>query len=238
MNIYKKKFSLLQTMIRNAVVLSIFLKIGFLFPNLKFLNHLEVSENANFVYIIMLDEIECSNEIIKSLASPKITLKGEFNINYLNFPRFDRTNSIKYYFNHNFMTILLLEYFNEKIFENPILYNTIGMSRDRILILISNTKFNNSEYILESFYKFKFTNVIYFDADSLKNSENFETFEAFPQFRKTSRISFVKETIRNVKLMKIKVLCNRLFPLTYCFQENNKIVGVGRIFHLMKNFVQ
>lgn len=193
------------------------------------------SEKPDLIYILNFDNIENSEKIIESLKSPIISIQNGLEINYLNFPRFNSTKSIKYYFNYNFIAIVFIKYFEENIIKSEIFINTIIRSKKNIVIIITDKGFNNTVNLLYIFYKYSFLNVLHFN---IQNLQIFQSFKTFPKIELFSSAKFSKETISNVHLFRIKVACNRQFPLSYCYKSNGKIFGIGRFFHVFENFVK
>lgn len=204
---------------------------------INFLNKLENSENPFYINIFKFGDFEEINGIIKSLKSPNILLNNESAINYLNHQRFPNILTLKYYFNRNFMAIILTENLENIVLRNLFLDQMIGLSRSFVIIIITQKFDKNYQKILELFYNQIYTNVIYLDIENFEKYEKFFTFELFPNFKVFSSSNFKKENISNIKLRPLKLICNNYFPVSYCGNVNNKTFTAGRIFNLMENFI-
>lgn len=221
-----------------AVFLYLLLKIDSKLSVSNFLNNLESSENVNYIYVFIFDELECTNIILKSLSSPIVVLKYGIDINYLNLPKFKNIISYKYYFNENVMAIIFINVFKADFFKNKLIFNTMIVHSDKILVVIAEQNDNISNFILKEFYKRKYMNVIFLNVKVFEKHQVFNYFQVFPEFKIVKSSSFLKETVENIKQYELQVLCNRHFPYSYCFKENDEIHGVGRIYHLIINFAK
>lgn len=204
-----------------------------------FLTNLEISQNLHSTYVLKQDNSKYSDEIIKSLTLPTITIQYGMPINYLNFTKFETINySLKFYFNKQFMTILIAQVFNESIFQNHILFEILNFSRENILVIITDQIYNNWINVLRRFRSLKFSNVIYFDIEDFRKYQKFGGFDSISEYSPVVQRKFVKETISNLKKYKLKVACFNQFPLCRCFRQNNRTKGIGPIFKVFENFIQ
>lgn len=205
----------------------------------EFLTNLETSENLHSTYILRLDNSQYTDEMMKSLTLPTITIQDGLQINYLNFKKYKSVNnSLKFYFNQEFMTVLIAESLNESIFLSESLKEIACFSRDRILILITDRFCNNWINVIIKFRFLKFWNVLYLDIENFQRTQEFRTFEIFSKYSAVAKREFAMETISNVEKLKIKVACNNQFPTSQCSRKNDKIQGIGSIFKVIENFVQ
>lgn len=224
-------------------LLILLLSINYIFchPVNKFLQNLESSENINTIYIYKINNSKYCDNIIKSLTLPKVIIQDGLSMNFLNFPIYKPQMSIKYCFNREYMTILTADGENiNRIFDN---YDHFGgiywFSRDKTLSIITDTSFKYSADILVGLHSNNFVNVILINYEGFPKSKTFETFELFPKFKIISKTKFEKQNVQNVEDHRIKVLCNRNFPFSYCFRnKDNKVVGIGKLFHVIYNFAQ
>lgn len=225
----------MDIVLKFALIFKILSPIESRFGNISnFINKLEISEKINLNYIIENGNPEFTNDILKSLLIPAITMKSDFYMNFLNFPRFEFTKSPKYYFNREFLVITVSEFCIESLMNISSFRELLEYSRNNILIIIVEKTCYNVEHILKDLYTYDFTNVVYIDMNDFQKSLKFETFEVFPSFRYVSRFSFKKENILNVKGRKLNAFCNYQFPFSHCLPGN--ISTVGRIFHVIRNF--
>uniref|UniRef100_T1GBT9 Uncharacterized protein n=1 Tax=Megaselia scalaris TaxID=36166 RepID=T1GBT9_MEGSC len=67
----------------------------------------------------------------------------------------------------------------------------------------------------------------------LNDSKHFQYFEIFPSFKLISSSKFSKETMMNVKHFQLEMACNRHFPFTYCYELDQEVIGVGRMYHIV-----
>lgn len=202
----------------------------------KFISNLEISQNLNSIFIFKNDNFQYIDEIIKELFLPKITIQNGFQLNTLNFPKYQTINSLKYYFNREFMTIIFAENGDENILENGNLKKIIWHNRKQIIIFITEKFYNNSKNLLRKFRQNHFINVIFLDIESFSKTQKFQTFTVFP-FQIVEKSNFKKESISNVNKKVLNVDCKTQYPYTKCYQKDNKILGIGRTFHIIKNFI-
>lgn len=95
----------------------------------QFLKNLQNFENINSVFVLKFNNSKYSADIINSIFLPKLTLKDGFNINFLDFPRYETFNSLKYYFNREFMTILIAKNLDKHLFQSNLLREIVWSSR-------------------------------------------------------------------------------------------------------------
>lgn len=113
-----------------------------------------------------------------------------------------------------------------------------GNNVHQIIAIISNKYIKNTKEMLYNLRKLDFSNVIYLNTNIFEFNQKFQTFEIFPKFRIVSSTTFVKESVENVKLYPIRIICNFNGPYSVCFKENNKTLGLGRLYNLMAGFVK
>lgn len=204
----------------------------------KFLNLLQFEEKINLNYIIQIGDPFFIDEIVRSLSLPKVSLKEGSNVNYLDFPRYKKTTSLKYYFNYEFLTIIFAD-FMENVLKSHLFAHTVSYSRNNIIVIITLTFSNNSDYVLKHLHKNRFANVIYIDCKSFELSKKFKTYNIFKNYELTEKHTFKNEDISNLNLHKVIVFCSKRHPFSLCFQDNNNdTVAVGIMFHTAKNFVK
>lgn len=121
----------------------------------------EKSENLSYVVFIPIGDFLYIDEIMNSVSLPKLIL-NQTNINYLNLPTFSTTKTIKYYFNKQFITVVLLNDLFSNIYTKKVINLITEYSKDMILIIISENQLEDPSYILKHFYLNKYTNVVYF----------------------------------------------------------------------------
>lgn len=204
----------------------------------KYFKNLESSESINSFYVINVDESVNTNEILKYLSLPIINIKNGTKINYLNLPRFKLANSIKYYFNYNFATIIIATNFNDNFIYNELFWETLKFSRSNILIFVVDKIHRNTWNPLAILSKFNFLNVMFLDMDKFRNSNTFYTFRRFPKYSMIKTSKFTREYVENTKLSRIKLACEYLSLLSKCVKKNKKIIGFGLIFHVVNNFIK
>lgn len=139
----------------------------------KFLKNLENSLDVNYVNIINIGNNNFIDGIIQSLKMPKVAINLQKEINYLNLPRYCRRdldiclNTLKYYFNYKFLTIVFADEFQIKLLRK--IDNLLLHSINQVLVLISG-KSNNSESVFNYFNNFHYSNVIFINVQSFENS--------------------------------------------------------------------
>lgn len=200
-----------------------------------FLGSLESSEKFHSFYTLTLDESWYDNDIIKTLKLPKITIQNGLKMNFLNFPRFQVANSLKYYFNYDFVVIIFAYNLNVNSLDTPMFWEIIKYSRSNILIIILDKIQRNTYNPLKLLLNLGFINVIFMDVESFNDSNNLQTFKNYPKFEFSSK--FKKESVRNIQHFLVKMGCIFQTPFTNCYNHNGKIIGSGRIFHLFYNFI-
>lgn len=126
-----------------------------------------------------------------------MTLQNGLKINYLNFPRYETANSMKYYFNREFMILIMAENVDVNMIYSETITDVISFSRDRVLVIISDHFENSSTIILRRLFMQNFINVVYLDVENFANSQEFLTFHCFP-FKLRSRKIFKKEEITDI----------------------------------------
>lgn len=224
-------------MILHAIFLNLFPQV---FSNVeinKFLSNLQSSDNLDSIYIFKINNSIFCDKILESITLPKITVQDGFGMNYLNLPRYQLFNSFKYYFNREFMTILIAEKIEYNFLHNELLKEIIWYSKDKIFVIITDRYFSNTLNLLEALQKEYFLNVIYIDVESFQYSKEFITFESFSYFKLKLETTFKKETVSNLQNFPVKVACIFQFPFSYCVERDGKDFGIGRMFHLITNFV-
>lgn len=201
-----------------------------------FISNLISNEGVYSTYILKIGNSRYYDEIIESIFLPKVIFQDGSKINYLNFPRYERINSLKYYFNREFITLVIAEDIEENFIESKTLHEIILYSRDQILAIITEKTCNYSDIVINNFFLSSFTNVIYLNIDDFEKTQAFQTFEAFP-FKISYKTRFEKEIIKNVNLKELKVSCNDQYPFSKCIVKNDHILTIGRSYHLITNFV-
>lgn len=202
---------------------------------IKYLKDIEIQEKINSIYVFKLNNSKYDDIILKSLTLPTITLQNGLEMNYLNFPKFESASALKYYFNSEFLALIFMENFEKNDFRNTLLQDIIWYSRDQIIVIISEKSYKNAVNILLNFRQQFFVNVIFL---CIENFEYSITYELFPILNIIPHFEFKKETMKNVKKYTLNIICNNKFPFSYCsVNENNMLQGMGRIFHLVDNFI-
>lgn len=203
-----------------------------------FLNHLENKEKFVFILIFKIGEFLKSDQIIGNLISPKVIITKENKMNYLNHPRFPSITSLKYYFKNNAMFLIFVDTIDQILNKlRPFVIMT-RMEKDSIIAIITDKFDTKWNIILHSLYFYNYTNVIYLDVENFERTRHFKTFEKFPVFKLLSTSNFEKETISNIKHFPIKVVCNNDPPFSRCTKIGNETLTSGRMFNLVKYFVQ
>lgn len=207
----------------------------------KFLQNLESSERPNFIFVLKVGNFQYIDLILKTLQSPKINLENNGIINYLNLERFENTNSLKYYFNMEFLTLIFIENCSTlevDVFARFLKDVTVALSRNQLQVLLTDDTCFKTDKILSKFYVQNFINVIVLNVKIFQKSQTFDTFEIFPSPKIVSKSKFLMENITNLKYFEVNIACNDYFPYSVCFEMDNNIEGIGRNFHIFKNFIK
>lgn len=204
-------------------------------PLKKFLSNLELSQNPHSIYILNINNSRYSNGIINSFSLPKIVLQDGLDVNYLNFPKFETINSMKYFFNREFLSLVIAENIDESIFKNEMMKDIISYSKDHIFLIITHHNHFSKRFIMR--FRFEnYINVIFLNIENFLSSGTFVTYKSFP-FNIFSTFKFEKETVSNVNNEIINVNCNQQYPFTGCFYVDDRVIGIGRSYHTINNFV-
>lgn len=219
--------------------LLIFLGIPHVFCNveltIKYLKEIESSQNLHSIFILKINNSKYSDEILNSLSLPKVILHDGLKMNYLNFPTSNVVRSLKHYFHSEYMAIIFAENFEKDNIRKELFKDIAWYGRDNIFFVISDKTYENAGEVLNQFRTNSFLNVIYLCVENFYNSR---TFQLFPYFKYISHLNFEKEVIGNIQHYQMKAICNSHTPFSYCLLKNNQIKGIGRIYHLVTNFIK
>lgn len=222
---------------------------AFLLPNVcftiyhtdKFLLNLEKSERSNYINIFQFSDFYESNSIIKNLLSPKLILNNKNKVNYLNHKRFSEIISVNPNYNKQFISLLFMNDTKNIKFVMNFVNAMLDLNTYNIIVIISNNIVKDFSKMLLYFFDFYYLNVVYL---SIPYFEKYQKLFFYENFANSSMLTinkgsyFKKETVSNVKQAPIRVICKKNLPYAWCLKNGDKLLTAGRIFNLIKYFVQ
>lgn len=203
----------------------------------RFLRDLETAENPSYINIIKSDLPWCFADLLNVFGQPKIifnttSLDG---FNYLNLPRYDKTWTLKLYFNNNFLSIILID----QISKSPLdlIEQIQQFSKLSTVVIISRSKdLKCLNRIMEILYKMHFINVIHLDIETFEENKTFTTFNSFPEYQLISKTKYEKQTVKDIMGKNVFIFFQYRIP--YCFNDKQENNLAGFSSHFFINFVK
>lgn len=197
----------------------------------NFLKRLAEEEKPDYINIIRLDNCSKSlTDLANAFEQPKtiidvtswqISKKGDIfkhiGYDYLNFPKLADLFTLKFYFNRNFLTVILFENV-EKLLD--IMNKVLTFSGLSTIVIIMKYDPPFIDMIMAVCHANNFRNVLFLNIDSFEANQLFMTYESYPNYQKSLSRTFKKEKVRNIRGNEVTVALANNLP--FCFRSNVK----------------